>query len=505
MEINQLDIKEAENCALKADNSLLKAENAGLRAELAFVKQELAKFKRLIFGQKAEKFIPANIDQLSLDFGIPTVEKPEIQEQSTTITYTKTKIKPKSNQPIPGHSRVILPAHLPRKQEIIEPKPIPEGAKKIGEIITEVLEYEPSSIYVKQFIRIKYALAKNDGIITPELPSLPIPKGNAGPGLLAHVIVNKYVDHLPLYRQSEQLKREGITISDSTLGGWTGSIGKLLDPLYQKHRDIILKSSYLQMDETPIPVLTSDKPGATHKGYLWSNVSPPNNLVLFTYHKSRSAELPDSLLKNFKGALQTDAYSAYEHFEKQVEIILLACMAHARRKFFEAKDNYPLPANKALTYFGQLYDIERHAKISKLSPQERYTLRQQNAVPILNQLKEFLDEQALKQLPKSSIGQAISYSLNIWHRLIRYIDNGLYEIDNNIIENTIRPIALGRKNYLFAGSHEAAQNTALFYSFFGTCKLLDINPQLWLADILSRISDYKANRLEELLPQNWKQ
>ena len=253
-------------------------------------------------------------------------------------------------------------------------------------------------------------------------------------------------------------------------------------------------------DETPIAVLTQDKPGATHKGYHWVYYDPVNRLVLFDYRKTRGKEGPDELLKNYTGHLQTDGYTAYSHLEKTNNITLLACMAHARRKFEHAQENNPTLAGAALKMFQQLYDIERDARQENLPAGAIKELRQEKSKPILNQLEAWLKEQIILTVPKSAIGSAIAYTLTLWPRLIRYIDNGQFHIDNNLIENSIRPVALGRKNYLFAGSHEAAQQAAVIYSILATCKLQGVEPFAYLTKILSIIPDFPANQVHTLLP-----
>ncbi len=496
MVIKELQI---ENEEFKVENERLQTENTGLRLELDFAKLELAKFKRLIFGQKRERHITESPSQLQLELGLEIPEPPQIEQETVIVTRTKPQKQEKQR-----HSRAVLPTHLPREEEVIEPENIPAGSKKIGELITEILEYKPGRIYVRKIIRPKYALPKEEGIVTAELPSLPIYKGNAGASLITHIAVNKYVDHLPLYRQAQIFKREGLTISQSTIGGWIAQITKPLEYLYEKIKSNLLKSNYLQVDEVPIPVLTKDKPGATHKGYFWVFHSPPLKMALFFYHKSRSAEAPKEILINFQGALQTDAYAGYNSFEKKQGIKMLACMAHARRKFFDAQDNDPVLAQEALVIIGKLYDIEREARENDFSTEKRKELRMQKSIVILAEFKKWLMKNLHKTLPKSPIGKAISYTLTNWNRLEKYVDNGIYEIDNNLVENKIRPVTLGRKNYLFAGSHEAAQRSAIFYSLFASCKLNDVNPYQWLTDVLNRIQETKMSEIENLLPQNWK-
>jgi transposase len=384
---------------------------------------------------------------------------------------------------------------------------MPEGdlskAKKIGEESTEILEYKPGKLYVKKYIRYKYVLPADGGIVIGELPSLPIPKGNAGPGLLAYLTINKFVDHLPFYRQAQMLKREGIEIAESTINGWFAATCNLIEPLYEKLREKIISANYLMVDETPIKVLTRDKPGSTHKGYHWVYYSPLDKLVCFDYQKGRGRDGPKAFLEGYKGTIQSDGYVAYDAFENRKDIVLLACMAHARRKFNEALNNDPEGDGYVLSQMQKLYDVECQARELEFSFDERKSLRIGKSLPVLNELEDWMKKRIIETLPKSTMGEALSYTLGLWNRLIRYINDGKYEIDNNLIENSIRPVALGRKNYLFAGSHEGAKRAAMMYSFLGTCKKNDVNPLTWLTDVLTRIPDHKANRLEELLPSKW--
>jgi len=470
-----------------------------LQTENEYLKHELDKLKRMIFGSKSERFVPSDSSQLSLGLeGIEEEKKEEAETQS--ITYTRN--KPKNKEDV-GHSRMPLPAYLPRVDHVIEPEENTEGSKKIGEEVTEVLDYKPGRLFVQRYIRPKYALPEDKGIVIGQLPSLPIPRGNAGAGLLSHIIISKYVDHLPFYRQVKQFKREGVDIAESTINGWFSATCRLLSPLYDTVKNKILQSDYLMADETPIPVLTEDKPGATHKGYIWVYFDPLNRMVLFDYRKSRSREGPTEILQNFRGKLQTDGYEAYTIFEKQNGITLLACMAHARRKFDEAKDNDKPRAEHMLKLMQGLYAIERKARDAGISHEERYVLRQDDSLPILNEMEAWMKDNIMQVLPKSAIGKAIAYTLNLWPRLIRYADDGRCEIDNNIIENAIRPVALGRKNYLYAGSHEAAERTAMMYTFMSCCKINNIEPYSWLRDTLTHLPDTKISLIDNLLPNNW--
>jgi hypothetical protein len=296
-----------------------------------------------------------------------------------------------------------------------------------------------------------------------------------------------------------------VVIAESTMVGWFKAICKLLEPLYDLHKARFLLSTYIQADETPIKVQSRDVPGATHKGYFWVYFDPVTGTVVFEYCPGRGQVGPMEFLKDFRGSLQTDGYAAYDVFGRDKDIILLACFAHARRKFDEAKSNDKEHSEQMLGLIQKLYTIERKAKTLELDFDAIKDLRQKESLPILLEIEAWLKKNLLETLPKSAIGGAIAYTLNLWPRLIRYTEDGRYQIDNNLIENSIRPIAIGRKNYLFAGSHEAAQRAAMIYSFVGTCKQLGINPQLWLENVLERLPYFKRNDdLSCLLPANWK-
>ena len=476
------------------------AEISRLNADNLYLRHELEKLKRMIFGSKSERFI-GTADPAQLLLGLDIAPQPMAEPAKETVTYERKKPVEKDKT---VHSRQPLPAHLPRQEVIIEPKEDTTRAKKIGEEITEVLEYTPGKLYVKKYIRPKYVLPEEKGIVIGELPSLVIPKGNAGASLISHIIISKFVDHLPFYRQVQIFKRLDVKIAESTINDWFKSGSTLMEPLYQKLIELLVRGSYLMADETPIPLLDRDKPRTTHQGYHWVYYSPLEKLVCFNYQKGRGRDGPLQFLKGFRGTLQTDGYSAYNSFERPGEIRLLSCMAHARRKFDEAKNNDSPRANHVLSKMQELYAIEQACRDAGLDFDARKLVRQEKSLPILEELETWLKSNILEVLPKSAIGGAIAYTLGLWERLKRYVEDGRYEIDNNLIENSIRPVALGRKNYLFAGSHEAAQRAAMIYSFMGSCKLNDVNPNEWLTDVLTRLPDHKANKLEELLPRNWK-
>jgi transposase len=474
--------------------ALLRAENAQLREELAWIKKQL-------FGQKRERFEGEHPDQLRLDLGptTPSVEVPEPEEQE--IRYTrKKKVKHPGRHP--------LPAHLERVEMIIEPEEDTTGLVCIGEEITEVLAKIPSRNYVIRYRRKKYAKADGSGMLIGRLPSRAIEKGIPHESVLADMLVSKYVDHQPLYRQAQILKREGIDIPTSTFSDWAEASARLLEPLYEVlARVVTTRAQYLQVDESPMQVL--DKPkagqkngkaGKSHRGYQWLYLDVDANLVLFDYQKGRGREGPVKMLKDFKGYIQTDGYGVYDQFDQHPDITLLGCMAHARRYFVKAQSNDPKRANYFLDQVQKLYQIERTLQEEQADPQRIRTVRREQAIPILQHLADWFVQEYPKVLPKSAIGKAIAYCHARWEKICRYTLDGNFRIDNNLIENRIRPLALGRKNWLFAGSHHAAKNTAIFYSIIGSAILNGHNPFKYLFTILTHLPTYPVNQLDELLP-----
>ena len=467
------------------------------------LKLQLAQLQKMVFGSRHERFIPdsaAVAQQLVLSLQAEAVGERTVTTQEVTVTKTNIKVEKKAH---PG--RMALPADLPRKVIVIEPKEDVSNLTKIGEEITEQLDVTPSKFFVRRYVRNKYALPQGEGVVIGKLPSQPIDKCMAGPGLLAQVIIDKYVDHLPLYRQEQRFSRVGITLAPSTLCNWKSSVCNLITPLYDALVKEVLQTNYLHVDETPIKVLDQDKAGTTHRGYFWVYHNSHQKIVIFDYRKGRDGEGPSEILKNFIGHLQADGYQVYEDFDDSSGIMLLHCMAHARRKFSEALDNDKARSEYVLQHMQQLYAIEQQARDKKMSFDEIYELRQQQAIPILEHLGKWMKESYVQVTPKSSIGKALAYSIERWKKLCIYTTNGMLCIDNNPVENSIRPIAIGRKNYLFAGSHDAAQESAMIYSLLGTCKLHKINPWEWLKDILIRLPDHPINKIKELLPHNWKQ
>jgi len=474
-----------------------------MQAQIDHMQFQIDQMNRLLYGAKRERFI-SNTDenQLTLPFEVEQEDAPEKEQE--VISYVREKKKRKEH---PG--RVALPSHLPVEEIILEPEEDTSSMKCIGKEVTDQLELVPAKLFIKRFIRPKYiavideSQAEHKGVIA-ELPVFPIEKGIAGPGLLAQIMVDKFVDHLPVYRQIERFKREDIKLSSSTINGWQESICNLLEPLYDTLKHRVLSQGYLQVDETPIPVLDKQKKRKTHRGYHWIYHSPLEKTVLFDYNTGRSREGPVKLLRDFKGYLQTDGYGVYDLFAKRKDITHVNCLAHARRGFEKALPYDQKRAEYAMGMFQQLYATEQKAREQDLSSEQRHTLRLDEALPVMNELGKWIVETYKTSEPKSPLGKATAYCIPRWDNFLAYLEDGSLEIDNNLAENAIRPIALGRKNYLFAGSTRGAERAAMMYSFFATCKKNDVNPYQWLKTVLEVIPTYKVNKLTDLLPQNLK-
>jgi transposase len=420
---------------------------------ITVLEQQLQQLQKMIFGSRQERFVPTNStdSQLLLDIPTETVAAVSITG-AQKISYIRqgVTVEPK---PLQHPGRTKLPESLRREEIIIEPAGDTAGCKRMGEEITEVLEYEPGELYVKQYRRIKYARPDNSGVLIGELPSRPLPKVIAGEGLLAQIIIDKYIDHLPLHRQMQRFERAGVKLPYSTLTDWVSETCGLITPLFNALKAEVLQSSYLHADETPIKVIDKDKKGETHRGFYWVYQNSIDKIVFFDYQEGRGREGPMEILENFKGYLQTDGYVAYDIFNKRPGITLIHCMAHARRLFNEALDNDYERAFHALCEIQKLYEIERISKEAGLNIEELKVVRSAKAAPILKGMWLWMQQQYLHVLPKSAIGKALAYSLERWHKLSLYIIDGRLKIDNNPVENSIRPVALGRKNYLFAGKH----------------------------------------------------
>jgi transposase len=482
----------------------LEAMNKQLLDQVSALTFELREMKRLLFGRKSERFVPPqDTGQLDLALVMQEAAAPvAVQEKVVVIKTKQSSRQPTGRQP--------LPSNLERKHIVLEPETDTTGMKKIGEEITEQLDYKPGKLFVLRYIRPKYAKTAADGastsVVIAALPSFVIEKGIAAPGLLAQIIVDKHADHLPIYRQIKRYQRDGVKLSAGTISGWLDATADLLGLLGDELKKTVLSSDYLQADETPMPVLNGETRGAAHRGYLWAYHSPPHQLIYYDYQTGRGKDGPIELLKTYNGYLQTDGYGVYEHDDigGRSGITLLHCMAHARRYFEKSLDKDKERSEHFLKEVQKLYAVERRCREERISSQQIVTLRNEEAVPVLAALKIWLQENYKQVLPKSPIGKAIAYALPRWERLSLYTIDGKLQIDNNWVENAMRPVALGRKNYMFAGSNEGGRRLALFYSLLESCRKQKINPWEYLTDILQRMPSTKTSQLRNLLPDKWK-
>jgi transposase len=482
---------------------------------------QLAWLRRKFWKASSEKYIPVDPAQRKIDFdGLDVLPEEEetIKDAASEIdTYKRNKPEHTKKQPV----RLTLPEDLRREEEIIEPEGIDANWVRIGEEVTEQLEHKPGEIYVRRIIRPKYALKKDlqvqqeldmDGSLNKtvkiaSLPLLPLPRSNAGASLLAELIMGKYMYHLPFHRQISLFKLEGIRIPASTINDWFSGCSDLLRALYYRLKEIVLECDYIQIDESTVPVINHEKQRAV-KAYLWVVRDVMKKLVFFYYDKgSRAQKVVIELLHNYKGAVQTDGYEAYSIYENKKGVLLLGCWAHARRKFIEALKEDKAGAQYAIEQIGLIYAVESMADDQELDYHKRAELRARLAYPILFGFERWIVSYMPKALPKGRMSQALTYTYSLFHRLSRYHLDGRYQIDNNLVENTIRPLALGRKNYMFCGNHDAAENAAIMYSLLGCCAATDVNPREWLTDVITRIpyynNDYSLD-LADLLPHNWK-
>jgi transposase len=475
---------------------------AKLTTDLEAAKFQNDQLRRMIFGSKSERFIPA-IDscQLMLEFEPKLAEIEEsVKAERELIRVAYERKKPKKEH----HGRMALPSHLPVVETVIEPSEDTTDMVCIGKDVTEELDYTPAKLHINRIIRPKYMtkedVAGNQKQVIAEL-NRPIPKCIASAALLSMIFTDKFIYHLPLYRILRRIIQMGVPLPSSTLESWVRLGAQLLQPLYTVHRLHVFRETYQMIDESPIKVQDKDKKGACHQGYMWVRYAPLSKSVLFEYYKSRSTKGPIDDLSSFTGYVQTDGYAGYTYLASLHNITHLSCWAHARRYFEKALKNDNHRASHVMKLIQLLYAIEALAKESEMSHTERHKLRIDKSLPIINEIGQYIYKEKDKVTPKSPIGAAFEYCSNRWVSLQNYLTTGMLEIDSNLVENSIRPLALGRKNYLFAGSHDAAKDIAMFYSFFATCTKSNIDPQKWLTYVIQNINDTKNSQLTYLLPQ----
>jgi transposase len=489
--------------AQAAELTIRDAELAGSLAMVERLRVQLARLRRMRFGRSSEK-LEAALAQLELaledlETGMPPTRPDAVEGDRPAVAGKRTPL------------RRPLPEHLPR--EPVEHRTAcacPRcggGLRRLGEDVTEVLDWVPGSFKVTRHIRPKFSCRDCETITQAPAPSLPIRRGRAGPGLLAHVLVAKYADHLPLYRQAEIYAREGVELSRSTLASWVGQSATLLRPLVAALQRHVLAGDRLHADDTPVPVLAPGT-GKTRTGRLWAYLRDerPHGggaapAVFYRYTPDRRGEHPRAHLAGFRGVLQADGYAGFNGLYDTGRIAEAACWAHVRRKFHDIHIAGASPlATDALRRIAALYAIERD--IHGRPPAERASARQARAGPLLDDLHVWLAATLARIPGRGDLAAAIRYALARWQALIRYRDDGCLAIDNNPVERAIRPLALGRKNWLFAGADQGGEYAAAIASLIATAKLNGIDPEAYLRHVLTSIADHPASRVDEFLPWN---
>jgi transposase len=497
----------------------LAAAKAGLLAkalEIEKYKLQIARLRRMQFGRSSEK-IARTIEQLELRL--------EELEAETSAASSDASTAPDEPSPAVGQSsssdrkkseRRALPAHLPSRDVMHAPSctcPACGGEmRKVGEDVTCILDYIPGHFEVVRHVRPAFSCRRCESMVQNPMPSLPIERGQAGAGLLAHILVGKYCDHLPLYRQSGIYAREGVELDRVTMAAWVGKVTALVSPLVEAVADHVMAAAKLHVDDTPVPVLAPGT-GKTKTGRLWvylrderpfGGQAPP--AVVYRYSPDRKAEHPRAQLADFHGFLQADGYSGFGPLYQAANgqpatVTEVACWAHVRRYFYDIHVANSAPiAGEALQRIGRLFDVERTAM--GLPPEQRRRMRQSAARPLIDDLATFLDASLAMISGRSELAKAIRYARSRWTALTRYLDDGTLEISNNAAERAVRPLALGRKNYLFAGSDAGGERAAATYTLVETAKLNGLDPEAYLREVIGRIADHPINRIARLLPWN---
>jgi len=494
-----------ERDTLRRERDLIQQSTDSRDAEIIRLKLLIEKLQRMLFGRKSEK-LAHQIDQLELELEELYIARGQIDALLPTSTSAPA-------PEIPAKSPALKrawPDTLPREIQLHVPEaaccPDCGGAwQTLGEDISEVLEHVPASIKVIRHVRPRLACTKCDTMAQAPAPSRPIAKGAAGPGLLAHTMVSKYLDHQPIYRQCRIHARQGLELAESTVGDWVGEVHTLLRPLTAALQQYVLGAEKLHADDTPIAVLAPGT-GKTKQARLWTYVRDdrPAGIdeapaVWFAYSENRQGIHPQTHLKDFTGILQADAYAGYDAIYASGKVVEAGCWAHARRKFHDIHAKHPSAiTTQVLAQIASLYQIE--ASIRGSPAEERRHIRQTHAKPLVDALCRYLSEQQERISRKSVTAEAIGYAMNHWGALTRFLDDGRIEIDNNAAERSLRGIALGRKNYLFLGSDAGGERAATLYSLLETAKLNGMNPESYLREVLTVIADYPVNRVGELLP-----
>lgn len=486
---------------LSEKNSLLQSENTMLRAEIILLNSRLEWYLRQIHGQKRERYI-SDESQTILELGV------DAREVEVTEKHIAAHTRKSCTQRPVGHGRDELPAHLPRVKKHIKPDYDTTGMEHIRDVVTEELHYKEPEFYVVQIIRPVHIKIDENGLRTPVCPELPprcIDKGNAGASMVAQTITAKVVDHTALFHFQKQIKRIcGYDVAYATLNDWFARGVFWLEPIALQLHRMLLESGYVQMDETTLRVIIAPSQGKSHQGYMHVCNSPELKIVSFQYFNTRNQKIVRTILgEHYRGIVQTDGLDIYNFLDTAADIVHVGCHAHARRGFEEQKSSDGKRVTPALDMWQSLFEIEREARDRCLSADERLMLRRERSLPIIEQLKGWIDTTIVELTPKDPLKKALLYALGRWQQLTRFLSHGRIELSNNLIENRIRPLAQGRKNWLFSKSEAGARRLAVAQTVLRTCELHGINPFDYLCDVLEKMPGRKANDIDDLLPMNW--
>ena len=510
----EVEALRSEKGKLLAEKEQMQREKDEMQTVIDDLRAMMAWFRKKLFYKMSEKNLPLDPNVLE-----PTLFETVLSEEEQAKLGAEVKKMEEENAKaieVKAHKREVRKPLLSNDLPVEEEHLYPEGVKdnpdyvEIGVEVTETLGIRPAVMFKKRTIRHKFVLKSNLQIEKPDqkafliapLPETIIPKGMASESLLADILINKYIYHLPFYRQIQKYKELGVLLNDATINDWFAAVCAKLRPLYERLRVEIMSKDYIQVDESTLPVIDNEKHRAV-KGYMWAVRDALGGSVYFHYDNgSRGGDTARKLIGAYRGAVQTDGYEVYNAFENTPGKRMIGCWAHARRKFVEALDENKKYASEAIVYISKLYKIEEEMREAGLDAETIQKRRQEESYPIICEFEKWMDSVANLFKPKTRMGKALTYTSSLLPRLSRYVLDGRYHIDNNGIENAIRPLALGRKNYLFAGNHEAAVRAAIAYSLFSSCKAAGIEPREWLEDILIRLPAYTGD-IGALLPCNW--
>jgi transposase len=497
---NQIDALRQQITSLQQALATTQQALEASRRENTLLRQKLDALARRFFGKKSEQLDAAQLELLLSGLADGSIELKEEEDEP-----------PAPRRPRTRTQRIRTPENLEVVREVIEPELVqaePEQYKRIGQEVSRRLDYQPGKFFWQETVRPKYVrLGRRElpPVVAPA-PAQVAEHSLAAPGLLAQLLVGKYCDHLPFYRQEQIFwQRHGVFIARQQMVQWTWQSVRLLCGITDCLKDQMRQSGYVQVDETPVRYQDPNLPGRCGQGYLWTGLVP-GQCVVYEWHASRAAKCLDSLLgQDFAGKLQCDGYSAYPAFARErTGLILFGCWTHARRGFFEAKEQAPQVAGWILKQIGLLYRWEEQLRQSRAGPVARQVRRSSHHRMVVERLRRALNKLQTRYLPQSLMGQAIGYALNQWPALERFLEHGEVEIDNNLVENAIRPTAIGKKNWLFFGSEEAGERSAVMYTLIQNCRLHGVEPYSYLKDVLERLPTTTNQQVAQLTPLNWK-